>query len=446
MKKYSFKPSRAASLLMVLSASLFIGLGCWQLQRAEEKKALIAARETRAGTEPMVLSGAVQLDMEADRYRPVRVEGRYDGEHQFLLDNQWHGGRTGYQVLTPLRLAGGDAVLVNRGWVPGGAHREVLPDIAIPSGDVHVTGIIDRFYRVGFRLKGAEVPAPGWPAMVQVPEPGPLAQRLGYRILPYQVLLDPAAGGAYEQPVGQVGSPDPGKNLGYALQWFLFAAVGACLYVRHGLKVVTRHSLQHTTMTNSVKPGRRGRWVIVVIALISAVPFGIAWYYAQHPELVEKTSNYGSLIVPPQHVDIAQLLANPVSPVAELAEIKGRWLLLQVSPGVCSDSCAETLHKTHQGWLMLNKEMARVRRLLLMPTALTAGGAPAMHADDALVVAGLDPSVLEVLTAAIGKAPGDGVVILLDPLGNLVLWYDTGFDPYKVVKDIKHLLKASQIG
>ena len=95
---------------------------------------------------------------------------------------------------------------------------------------------------------------------------------------------------------------------------------------------------------------------------------------------------------------------------------------------------------------MLNKEMLRVKRLLLMPAAAQASKAPAVAQDDALLTAGLTPVVLQALTRAIGKAPGAGMVILLDPMGNLVLWYDTGFDPYQMVKDLKHLLKASQIG
>jgi hypothetical protein len=38
------------------------------------------------------------------------------------------------------------------------------------------------------------------------------------------------------------------------------------------------------------------------------------------------------------------------------------------------------------------------------------------------------------------------MVILMDPLGNAILWYDGGFDPYGLLKDLKHLLRASQIG
>lgn len=200
-------------------------------------------------------------------------------------------------------------------------------------------------------------------------------------------------------------------------------------------------------MTNPEKPRLHSRAMIVFIALISVVPFGLAWYYAQHPELIDKTSNYGNLILPSRQIDHAQLVADEATRTGKVLEqIRGRWILLQVSPGPCAASCTEALYKTHQGWLMLNKEMPRVQRLLLASPAAQARKLPEIAQDDALLIAGLTPPVLQSLTSAIGKPPGEGVVILLDPLGNLVLWYDTGFDPYKLVKDLKHLLKASQIG
>lgn len=186
--------------------------------------------------------------------------------------------------------------------------------------------------------------------------------------------------------------------------------------------------------------------MVLAIALISIIPFTLAWYYARHPELIDKTSNYGTLILPAQQIERSLLVAQPISPAEALEQLRGRWILLQVASESCADVCAEALHKTHQGWLMLNKEMPRVKRLLLATPATRAAENLAITEDDALLVAGLTPPVTQALSSAIGKPPGDGVVILLDPRGNLVLWYDTGFDPYRLVKDLKHLLKASQIG
>jgi hypothetical protein len=199
-------------------------------------------------------------------------------------------------------------------------------------------------------------------------------------------------------------------------------------------------------MTHASKPLWQSRALVIVIALTAVVPFVLAWYYANHPELIERTSNYGSLIIPTRQLSHDQLMAVPLGPVNDMEQIKGRWLLLQVAPGFCTPVCVETLHKTHQGWLMLNKEMPRVQRILLVSPETRLREVPEIAKDDALVTSGLTPEVLQALTSAIGKPAEEGAVVLVDPLGNLVLWYDTGFDPYKMVRDLKHLLKASQIG
>ena len=235
MSHYSFKPSWFASIVFVGASALFISLSVWQWHRAEEKKVLIEQREQRSREAPMQLKADAGLDLDALRYRPVWLEGDYDAEHQFLLDNQMHGQMPGYHVLTPLQLASGKAVLVNRGWVPLGRDRRELPVITINNTHGRVAGVLDRLHRVGFRLKGAEIPASGWPSLLQLPDPERMAERLGYPLIPYQVLLDPAADGGYLRD-WQEARLEPGKNLGYALQWFLFAVCAAILYVRHGLK------------------------------------------------------------------------------------------------------------------------------------------------------------------------------------------------------------------
>ena len=199
-------------------------------------------------------------------------------------------------------------------------------------------------------------------------------------------------------------------------------------------------------MKHTPQPLWQSRALVIVIALTAFIPFALAWYYANHPELIQRTSNYGSLIVPTRQLIHEELMAAPPGAVSDLGQVKGRWLLLQVASGPCTDLCQETLHKTHQGWLMLNKEMPRVQRVLLVSPKTRVTDEPAILKDDALVTSGLMPEVFQALTSAIGRPITEGDLVLVDPLGNLVLWYDTGFDPYKMVKDLKHLLKASQIG
>lgn len=198
----------------------------------------------------------------------------------------------------------------------------------------------------------------------------------------------------------------------------------------------------------------QGRYLaFLLIGLISTGPFGLAWYYAHHPELVKKTSNYGTLIVPPYSLDYTELVAHPLGreKLLNINEIKGRWALLQLTFDKCETDCIQTLHKTHQLRLSLNKDTVRVQRMWI--TSLESPPSDAvlhtlLQQDKDVLVVGVSQSFREALLAPLFHSPHvkDNYVLLMDPLGNLVLWYESGFDPYKLVKDLKHVLKASQIG
>ncbi|HUL12199.1 MAG TPA: SURF1 family protein [Methylococcaceae bacterium] len=233
MKNYSFKPGWIPSICVIVLFPLFLLLGAWQLHRADEKKALMALREQHQNEPPIALTGE-GLTLEGNRYRRVVVAGEYDVGHQFLLDNQIFKQQAGYHVLTPLRINGSSlTVLVNRGWIPAGRDRTRRPDLAITQTKVRIGGFVDRFPGVGFKLKGSEIPSPGWPALVQLADSERLSGRLGYRLLPYQVLLDANEGEGYER-AWQPPSLLPETNQGYALQWFSFALVLVFLYVWYG--------------------------------------------------------------------------------------------------------------------------------------------------------------------------------------------------------------------
>jgi surfeit locus 1 family protein len=127
------------------------------------------------------------------------------------------------------------AVLVNRGWIAAGPDRRRLPELPIRAPVVEATGMVERFPAVGLKLAGAEIPAPGWPAAVQVLERKALERRLGYRLLPYQVLLDAGEPEGYARE-WKPANVDPDKSTGYAIQWFSFAAIALGLFLRHGFK------------------------------------------------------------------------------------------------------------------------------------------------------------------------------------------------------------------
>ena len=137
-----------------------------------------AARAARRGErmEPVALArlpGAA--DWTSLRYRPVVATGEYMARWQILIDNKVVGGRAGFHVVTPLALADGRVVLVNRGWVAQGASRAALPDVPPPAGTV----IGARTHRdPGGRLSRA---AAGGDERTGLAEPRPGALRRGDR-------------------------------------------------------------------------------------------------------------------------------------------------------------------------------------------------------------------------------------------------------------------------
>lgn len=193
---------------------------------------------------------------------------------------------------------------------------------------------------------------------------------------------------------------------------------------------------------------RRNQRTILLIALICFLPFAAAWYLARHPQWVlDDLGNYGHLVTPVVPLDYRELLREPLTASATLEQLKGRWILLTVAPGACAEECRQNLYKTRQIRLMLNKEIPRVRRLLLLAErGVFAGLGDWLAQDETLAVAGLSPELLAKLQKTLGAAPQPGQILLLDPLANWMMYYDPGSDPYGIVKDLKHLLRASQIG
>lgn len=194
------------------------------------------------------------------------------------------------------------------------------------------------------------------------------------------------------------------------------------------------------------------RLTVVLIALISVIPLSFAWYLAKNPELIKNRPkvNYGHLITPAQPLDYAELMQAPISAAENLPEIKGHWVMVQVTQGPgCDQACQETEEKTGRLRLMLNKDVSRVRRLLLLPGAsdeTAAAGDEISKHDPTLLIAGLSDTLRQRLQEAVGAPLTEGMVLLLDPLGNVMMWYAPGFDPYGVLRDLQRLLRNSQIG
>ena len=228
MRKYSLVLRPIATAATAAAVLLFVVLGNWQLGRAAEKRVLDEAFSRAEAALPLP-----PASIAVPRYQRVTASGGYDTNHQFLLDNMSEAGQAGVHVLTPLLLSDGNAVLVDRGWVPFGATRDSLPDLAVPAAPRTVAGRLDGLPRPGIEL--AAPAGKGWPRLISYPHMQELAAALGRELYPQRILLDP------REPDGfmrnwQVPGTTSVRHLSYAIQWFAFAATAIAIWLVLGLR------------------------------------------------------------------------------------------------------------------------------------------------------------------------------------------------------------------
>jgi surfeit locus 1 family protein len=221
-----FRPGVLATLFAAFFLPLLLALGNWQLERADEKRALFA--DFAADGEPVDIAGHPLGIEELRRYAPVTASGRYLDDRQFLLDNMVRDGQAGFRVLTPLALEGGGVVMVDRGWVERDFTSGVLPAVPVDDGQRTLAGRIDRLPRAGIELAGGA--AEGWPRVVQFPTREELEAALGAALVPGLLRLDEDQPDGYDRdwrpaPFG------PERHIGYAVQWYALAASLVVIYL-----------------------------------------------------------------------------------------------------------------------------------------------------------------------------------------------------------------------
>lgn len=141
------RPAWALAALALCAAFLFVGfiaLGTWQVERRAWKLDLIARVEQRVHATPTPAPSQAQWPQTSaatDEYRHVVLTGRYLHDKETLVQASTVQG-TGFWVLTPLQLADGSLVLVNRGFVPPEARERATRQAAEPQGNSTVTGLL----------------------------------------------------------------------------------------------------------------------------------------------------------------------------------------------------------------------------------------------------------------------------------------------------------------
>ena len=204
-------------MLLVPFLFLFAGLGVWQLNRAEEKRDVLTA-----WGEPTETISELRLES-LKQFSSVRLEGVFDAESVFLLDNRTRQGKVGYEVLALFYPNGSEAgVLINLGWTLADSDRNRLPHIELP---MHTVTLMGRLFEITpmFTL-GEDVWRLDWPKRIQQIDVPRIERLAGVPVHDWQVRLDePLIVGLRTE--WQVTAMPPEKHIAYAIQWFALAAV-----------------------------------------------------------------------------------------------------------------------------------------------------------------------------------------------------------------------------
>ncbi|HVE53012.1 MAG TPA: SURF1 family protein [Ramlibacter sp.] len=215
------------ALAAVIGIAATTSLGFWQWDRAQQRTQLHEAIASRGALPPLSAADLKDAAGGADLvHRSIVLRGEWLPAHTVFLDNRQMNAVPGFYVVTPLRLEGGQGVLlVQRGWAQRNfSQREVLPPVQTPTGTVEVRG----------RL----APPPAKLYAFDAEEKGPIRQNLdlarfraetGLALLPLSVqqVGPPSEGLQRQWPRPASGAE---KNIGYAFQWWALAALIAILY------------------------------------------------------------------------------------------------------------------------------------------------------------------------------------------------------------------------
>ena len=228
-----FRPGWGVSVAAAVAMVVALSLGNWQVRRAEEKQALQERLDNRGrGATLQVPSRLVKVkDVE---YARVSVRGEFLPHHTILLDNRVQNGVVGYDVLTPVRIEGGElCVLVNRGWIAGGPRRDVLPKFPTPADPQSLEGIAvaasDRYFEFGGDHAAGETGAAVEPVWQHL-NLERYAETTRLALQPFLIRQTSAS----DDGIARVWErPDRGVNIhrGYAFQWYSLAALILVLYV-----------------------------------------------------------------------------------------------------------------------------------------------------------------------------------------------------------------------
>jgi surfeit locus 1 family protein len=209
----------------LLVAAVCVRLGLWQLDRLGERRDRNAVRQARLEQPALDVSDGAPADTAA-AYRRAVARGAFDYTREVILVGRSRRGVPGVYLVTPLRLAGGSALLVERGWVPSPDARTAELSRYREGDSATVEGVLLEVPSGGGFPEGARETDRGWPLYLRRAAPAELRERYPYPLAGLVLRRAAVPPGALPElrpvPLPEL---DDGPHLSYALQWFSFAVI-----------------------------------------------------------------------------------------------------------------------------------------------------------------------------------------------------------------------------
>ena len=173
---------------------------------------------------------------------------------------------------------------------------------------------------------------------------------------------------------------------------------------------------------------------VFVVPVLAAYLAYFGWRPAGH-------TNYGDLIkvTPLQQTAGMALDDKPF----DLETLRGKWVMVHVGPARCDGACAQQLYLMRQTRIAQGKEQSRIERLWVLTDTGTPDASLLQAHQGLHVWRPMDAAFVAQFPAMQNQAEH---IYLVDPLGNLMLRFPAQTDAKRMMKDLKLLLKASQIG
>jgi hypothetical protein len=207
-------------------------------------------------------------------------------------------------------------------------------------------------------------------------------------------------------------------------------------------------------MSDSQKPTSKFRrdMTLVLLVLACGLPVVATWVFYLNPDLLsKKRGNFGMLIEPPYPLRNIRLLT-AAGKDFRIEEARGKWSLLWLTSQPSVSECGSYLHRMHNIRLALRENSVRLQSFAVMLTGSSTDECIKNNTEfpDIVLLTG-SKTELRDLAMQFAKAAGlstsqtDGFY-LVDPLGNLMMRYDTNADFKGILKDLERLLKYSWVG